>query len=137
MRIGLCACAKRVPVASASAPAANDRRLITSLSSERHGQHQPRLQVSGMRWQPPVLTEQLRESRAEPLGEHAPPPPPGANCCCGACCCCCCCGCCCCGRSRPRFCCQSCADAACATISSAANETTSVRRIFMVYPKSA
>jgi hypothetical protein len=44
----------------------------------RHGQHQPRLQLSGMRWQAPVLTEQLRVSRAKPLGTQAPPPPPPA-----------------------------------------------------------
>jgi len=33
-----------------------------------------------MRWQLPVLVEQLRESRAKPLGTHAPPAGAGAAC---------------------------------------------------------
>jgi hypothetical protein len=96
---------------------------VTSLRSRRYGQHHPRLQDSGIRWQPPVLTEQLRLSRAKPLGEQAPPLR---------------------ARSAAELAaadahglvslCQSCAAAPCAVMSSAAAATTSARVIFIGFP---
>src|SRR5690242_13330957 len=41
---------------------------------DAQGQHHPSEHDSGMRWQPPVLTLQLRESPPNPLGTQAAPP---------------------------------------------------------------
>jgi hypothetical protein len=46
---------------------------VRSRDDVSYGQHQPREHESGMRWQPPTLVLQLRESLAKPLATHAPP----------------------------------------------------------------